>query len=114
MPLIELCLPVDRPESVGALHKDVAEMMAKAFDKPLKNVMIRLCFNETISFGGSTDIAALVKVKSIGKISTEENKKYSKVLCEFLESTFQVPPERIYIQFNDFERCNWGWNGTTK
>eukprot|EP00055_Hartaetosiga_balthica_P015843 m.96769 g.96769 ORF g.96769 m.96769 type:complete len:116 (-) comp8973_c1_seq1:85-432(-) len=113
MPLIELFVSVSAPENVETVQKEIADMMAKAIGKPVDFVMVRIAFDESISFGGTMAPAALVKLGSIGKISADENKKYSEVLCNFLESSFQISPERTYIQITDYERQNWGWNGST-
>lgn len=48
-------------------------------------------------FGGTSDNCAVAELRSWGKISPEENRIYSKVIGEFLETTLHIPKNRFII-----------------
>ncbi|EMP32138.1 Macrophage migration inhibitory factor [Chelonia mydas] len=50
---------------------------------------------------------------SIGKIGDQENKDYSKLLCDLLNKHLKIPADRIYISYFDMSAANVGWNCTT-
>ncbi|NXB62221.1 MIF factor, partial [Struthidea cinerea] len=76
-------------------------------------VAIQISLDQVMSFGGSTDPCAMCFLYSIGKIGEQENKVYSKLLCDLLNKQLKIPSDRIYISFFDISPGNVGWNNTT-
>ncbi|NWZ83509.1 MIF factor, partial [Poecile atricapillus] len=66
-----------------------------------------------MSFGGSTDPCAMCFLYSTGKVGEQENKVYSKLLCDLLNKKLKIPSDRIYISFFDISPGKVGWNNTT-
>jgi len=63
--------------------------------------------------GGLNETCAYLHLYSIGRIDKESNKKTSGALGVFINKHLAVDPERYYVFFNDYERENVGWNGST-
>ncbi|NWR47237.1 MIF factor, partial [Regulus satrapa] len=76
-------------------------------------VAIQMSPDQVMSFGGSTDPCAMCFLYSVGKIGEQENKGYSKWLCELLNKQLKIPSARIYLSFFDISPGNVGWNNTT-
>jgi phenylpyruvate tautomerase len=80
--------------------------------KPEKYMMASVCHSAALIFSGSKEPAAYVELKSIGLQETD-CKKYSKAICEFLESNLKIQPDRVYIDFKDIDGGMFGWNKAT-
>ena len=52
-----------------------------------------------MTFAGTTDPCASVKLTSIGKVGEHENRVNAPVITEFLESTLKIPKDRYDRQF---------------
>lgn len=55
---------------------------------------IQISPDQLMSFGGSTDPCAMCFLYSIGKIGEQENKVYSKLLCDMLNKQLKIPSDR--------------------
>ncbi|NWI35838.1 MIF factor, partial [Picathartes gymnocephalus] len=69
--------------------------------------------DQVMSFSGSTDPCAMSFLYSTGKIREQENKVYSKFLCDLPNKQLKIPSDRVYISFFDISPGNVGWNNTT-
>ncbi len=95
-----------------AICAKLSKTLAELTGKPETYVMVLLVDNTAISFGGSTDPAALVECKSIG-LSQPQCKTFSQALCAFLEQEMGISATRTYIEFTDLDRRFFGWNSST-
>ncbi len=100
--------PDQRPALLRNLSNAVAEILAK----PESYVMVILEPNPDMCFGGTAEPLAYVELKSLGlpELRTAE---LSSHLCGLLETTLQIPMNRIYIEFVSPARHMFGWNGGT-
>lgn len=65
-----------------------------------------------MSFGGTPEPCAYVTLMSIGRLGVEENKQHSKaIMCEL--EKLGIPPNRVYIHFQDAQPFEIGYNKTT-
>ncbi|XP_069789145.1 macrophage migration inhibitory factor isoform X3 [Narcine bancroftii] len=76
-------------------------------------IAVHIVPDQMMHFGGSTEPCALASLSSIGKISNKENKDYSKMLFDLVNKHLHISPSRMYIIFQDLDRANVGWNGST-
>ncbi|NWT30035.1 MIF factor, partial [Cardinalis cardinalis] len=74
---------------------------------------IQISPDQVMSFGGSTDPCAMCLLYSVGKTGEQENKVYSKLLCDLMSKQLEIPSDRIYISFFDISAGNVGWNNST-
>ncbi len=99
-------------EDKEAFMQEATALLSKVLGKPAQYIMVIPEPGTEILFGGSSDPAAFVELKSIS-LPEEETATISAALCTFLESTLGVPQDRIYIEFSNAERHMFGWNGGT-
>jgi phenylpyruvate tautomerase len=92
--------------------REASSFACRLLGKPEKYMMASVRHSPALMFGGAADPAAYVELKSIGLLEID-CKRYSKAICEFLESNLKIPPDRIYIDFKDIDARMFGWNRTT-
>ncbi len=113
MPLLKLETTVvlteeKRQALLAALSKAIGEIIGK----PQQYVMVTASQSAMMMSGASGD-AAFVDVRSIGGLSGEVNRKLSRKVCQLLNESLGIPPNRIYLNFTDVPASDWGWNGNT-
>uniref|UniRef100_A0A8D2QEL0 Macrophage migration inhibitory factor n=1 Tax=Zonotrichia albicollis TaxID=44394 RepID=A0A8D2QEL0_ZONAL len=82
-------------------------------DKSESYIAVHIIPDQMMSFGGSTDPCALCSLYSIGKIGGQQNKTYTKMLCDLISKHLHVSADRVYINYFDMNAANVGWNGST-
>ena len=98
--------------NITAFAKQASSFVAERLGKPESYVMVSLEPKTTMTFGGTTDPAAFVRLKSIG-LPRERCGELAEAICSFVEREMEVPKERVFIDFKDLERSLFGWNGKT-
>lgn len=111
MPYVRVETNVELKESEKFIS-ELSEFTAKVLGKPESYVLISVHERVKMSFGGSTDPAALLTMKSLG-LQAGQCAALSERLCAFMEKESGIPANRIYIEFADHERSMFGWNSGT-
>ena len=78
--------------------------------KPEDYVMTMIQSDKNMTFAGSDEPCCFIKLKSIGSLAPSS---MSKSLCELIASKTNINKSRIYIEFQDVEASNWGFNSST-
>lgn len=112
MPLLSIETNTALPANTGRLTAELSAAVAQWLGKPEGYVMVRLQHHPAMRFAGTTDPLAYCELKSIG-LPEAKTGELSGALCARLEEMLGIPPERVYIEFNDAPRKFWGWNGST-
>jgi len=113
MPLLKLETTVALADDKRqALLASLSKTLAQVTGKPEQYVMITAS-QVAMQMAGKPGDAAFVDVRGIGGLSGEVNRRLSQQLCRLLNETLGVPPNRIYLNFTEFEASNWGWQGNT-
>ena len=100
----------DTDQVVSEVSKCVSENIGKLE----KWVMVRLNADQSMSYSGTTEPCAFVRLVSIGNLDEARNKVISQNLCSCLKKLLQISPDRVYIDFKDVEkRYMFGWNSGT-
>lgn len=60
----------------------------------LQYIAVHIVPDQMMSFGGSTDPCALCSLYSIGKIGGQQNKTYTKLLCDMIAKHLHVSADR--------------------
>ncbi|XP_042322942.1 macrophage migration inhibitory factor [Sceloporus undulatus] len=113
MPMLVVATNVSRAAVPEGLLAEITQALAKATGKPSQYIAVHILPEQLMSFGGSPEPCALCSLHSIGKIGAQQNKAYSKLLCEILNKELHVPSDRVYINYCDMNAANVGWNGST-
>ena len=108
---IETNRPVD-PVAKEAFLQKASAFAAGLVGKPESYVMTAVKDDLYMSFAGDMEPAAFVRLYSIG-LPTDRCAAFSEKICAFVEQEFQIPQNRIFIDFRDLERSMFGWDGRT-
>lgn len=109
--LVQSNVKID-PEEEQKFISAASKLVAEGLGKPESYVMVASRF-AAMSFGGSAEPCAFLELISIGRIERDLNKAMSAKLCALVEDHFGVPQSRVYINFFDAPRENFGFNGDT-
>ena len=113
MPLLKLqttvVLSAGRQES---LLRDLSALVAQVIGKPEQYVMVT-AETSAMRMAGKAGDAEFVEVRSIGGLGGAVNRELSQKICQKLEQTLGISPERVYLNFAEIKAADWGWNGTT-
>lgn len=113
MPVFQVLTNVPASKVPADFKQKATKIIADSLSKPEEYIAVHVVPNQDISFGGTSEPAALCNLGSIGSLSTELNKKHSKVLMELLNKSLGVPPTRIYINFDNLDKANVGFDSQT-
>jgi len=115
MPLIQLDTSCDLSDADKreSLAKTLSRLAAEGIGKPERYVLASVRDNVAMVFGGEDGPCALVTVKSIGGLSKAVNQTMAGQVGEALERELGIPPDRIYLTFEELAPTHWGWNGST-
>jgi phenylpyruvate tautomerase PptA (4-oxalocrotonate tautomerase family) len=91
---------------------EISKLVAEVLEKPEAYVQVVIEGGKTMSFGGTVDPTAFMKLSSLG-LDKKKAAEFSKRLCRFAEERFSISQERVYIKMSDHPRALWGWNGGT-
>lgn len=115
MPLIKIqtSLPEPDAEAIASLLKTLSASLAKHTRKPEAYIMTALQSGVPMTFGGTSDAACYIEVKSVGTFSADQTQAMSQDFCRQVSAALGVPENRTYIEFADAKGYLWGWNGST-
>jgi len=65
-----------------------------------------------IVFAGSREASAFVELRSLG-LPEDTARLLSEKICDLLEAELAIPSARVFIDFFDFPRPMWEWDGKT-
>ncbi len=66
-----------------------------------------------MSFGGSLEPCASIRLVSIGGLDAKKNKASAAKLTELLGGMLGVNPDRVFIEYSEVEPHMFAWNGNT-
>lgn len=112
MPLLKIQTNFDLDASQQqTLLAQASQRVAEALGKPERYVMVAMQPQAPMLFAGTDDPLAYLELKSIGLPETK-TAELSAMLCNLMAG-FNIPADRVYIEFADAPRKMWGWNGGT-
>lgn len=94
------------------LMKKASAFLSVMLGKPEQVIMVTIKPGMPYIFGGTSDPAAFVQVKSLG-LERDRCSEFSEKVCSFLEEETGVPRDRAFIEFIDIDGKIFGWNGRT-
>ncbi|NXS22011.1 MIF factor, partial [Mystacornis crossleyi] len=94
MPMFAIYTNVCKDAVPDSLLGDLTQQLAKATGKPAQYIAVHIIPDQMMSFGGSTDPCALCSLYSIGKIGGQQNKTYTKMLCDLISKHLHVSADR--------------------
>ncbi len=110
MPLINIRTSIPEIKDEDTFLKEISLKVSQLTGKPEKYVMAMIQTNTAMIFGGEKDNTCFIEVKSIGALNPSE---MSVELCNAINNMLGISKDRIYINFEDIEAKNWGYNAST-
>ena len=112
------CLVVKTNATLTAEQKrkatdDLSKIISETTGKPVHYIMVLIEDNVTMRFGGSEDKCIYMEFRSIGCIDRASNKKHSKAFSEYFAKNFGFDTSRIYINFENKNGSDWGYDAGT-
>lgn len=95
-----------------AFIPEAVRFAARLLAKPEESVMVSLVSSAGMRFQANENPTAYVEFKSIG-LDRDQCPAYAKAICEYLESSLGIAPQRIYIEFTDIDPKMFGWDKVT-
>ena len=108
---IETNQTIESEETQEIIAK-ASSLIAGLLGKPESYVMVSIKPETPMTFAGTTAPTAFVRLKSIG-LATNRCAEFSERICTFIDQELGVPKDRVFIDFKDAERSQFGWNGKT-
>jgi phenylpyruvate tautomerase PptA (4-oxalocrotonate tautomerase family) len=100
------------PERRKVILEAVSAAVAEQLGKPETYVMVILETNTDMIFAADAAPLAYLELKSLG-LPEDGTAALSEALCALMQRHFEVPPDRVYIEFASPPRHMFGWNGGT-
>jgi phenylpyruvate tautomerase PptA (4-oxalocrotonate tautomerase family) len=115
MPLANICLPEGfETAQLDQVSRSISQILSTALKKSEDYIMTVFQETKYQSFANNhTDPTAYVEIKNVGELTSDLTSVLAAKLTETFHSTLNIPPSRIYIEFQQSERHLWGWNGKT-
>ena len=115
MPLIQVDTSCDLSDAdqKQALLKTLSKLTAEGIGKPEQYVMVSVRDNVPMTMNGQAGPTAFVTIKSIGGLGKSVNQVLATHVSEALEKALAIPPDRVYLTFEEVTAINWAWNGRT-
>jgi len=112
MPLIQVTSNItltdaEKNNCLQTLSKAVAELLGKSEDYVMTSWV-----PAKMTMAGREGHAAFIELRSI-RLPEDAPQKLAPELCERLNLTTGIQPDRIYINFIDEPASTWGWNKKT-
>jgi phenylpyruvate tautomerase PptA (4-oxalocrotonate tautomerase family) len=103
-------LPADKGQD---LLKKLSASATEILGKPERYFMTCLVAGMPMTFGGTTEPACAVEVKSIGALAGDRAKRLSEAVCSLVHQGTGVAKDRIFLVCTDVPAALWGFNGST-
>ena len=99
-------------DTIKKLLPSLSQKASEWLDKPEAYVQVVLEPDVPIMFAGTTEPSAMIEVRSLGFFGHTMG-EISQALCSCIQEELSIPQDRIFINFFDLARENWGWDGKT-
>ncbi len=99
--------------AVGALLSACSARLAELLAQPEAYVMTLFDRPTGMTMAGTANPCCLVEVRSVVSFSPDQTRAIAQAFCAMLAERLGVPSERIFLNFTDFPRTMWGFNGST-
>ena len=100
------------PSQERAFLERATEWVETRLDKPRAVVMVAITAGRAMTFAGTGDPTAFVRLKSIG-LDTACCPDLAAELSGFIETELGIAPDRVFLDFQDLDRALFAWNGKT-
>ncbi len=89
-----------------------SQICAETLGKPEEFMMVSMEESRPLMMGGDSAAAAFLDLRSIGFPEGSQSDLSAK-LCQLMGESMNLPADRVYLNFQNIGREDWGWNGKT-
>ncbi|KAK8399209.1 hypothetical protein O3P69_003376 [Scylla paramamosain] len=82
-------------------------------DKSESYCMMHVLPDQLMTFGGTSEPCAVVRLISIGRLGVELNKKHAAKIFAFMDKHLGISNDRMFMVFQDLDSSTVGYKGTT-
>ena len=114
MPLMSIRSAVKiNDTAVSSMLSACSAKLAVLLTQPEAYVMTLFDRPASMTMAGTADPCCLVEIRSVVELSSDQTQAMAQAFCPMLAEHLGVPPNRIFLNFTDFPRNMWGFNGST-
>jgi phenylpyruvate tautomerase PptA (4-oxalocrotonate tautomerase family) len=99
--------------AVSSMLSACSAKLAELLAQPEAYVMTLFDRPASMTMAGTANPCCLVEIRSVVKLSSDQTQAMAQAFCPMLAEHLGVPPNRIFLNFTDFPRTMWGFNGST-
>ena len=96
-------------ENKKKLLEEISILVSSLTNKSSRFIMAKIDDNCQMYFEDETP-SCFLEIKSIGSLNPSE---MAKPISNFVYEKMGIPPDKIYISFQDVPASMWAWNGRT-
>jgi phenylpyruvate tautomerase PptA (4-oxalocrotonate tautomerase family) len=111
MPILTIISNQNLDTDSGQLEL-LSKTVSRLLGKPESYIMVSIQHNPNMIFAGSHEPLAFCELKSLG-LRESQTPNLSRQVCDCLTRLYNIPINRIYIEFSAPPRAMWGWDGRT-
>jgi phenylpyruvate tautomerase PptA (4-oxalocrotonate tautomerase family) len=112
MPFVEIQANRKPEDGEDALLAAVSKLASKALSKPEAYVMTRWVSPSPMTFAGSTEPCAMVRVELVGSASPSARAQLAESLSGLLNKSAGIPSGRIFVNFTEVAPSHWAMGGS--
>jgi phenylpyruvate tautomerase len=99
--------------AVNSMLSVCSAKLAELLAQPEAYVMTLFDRPASMTMAGTAGLCCLVEIRSVVQLSSDQTRAMAQAFCPLLAEHLGVPPNRIFLNFTDFPRTMWGFNGST-
>ena len=99
--------------AVSSMLSACSAKLAELLSQPEAYVMTLFERPVAMTMAGAGNPCCLVEVRSVVELSSDQTRAMAQAFCPLLAEHLGVPANRIFLNFTDFRKAMWGFNGST-
>lgn len=99
--------------AVNAMLSTCSAKLAELLAQPEAYVMTLFDRPASMTMAGTANPCCLVEIRSVVELTSDQTRAMVQAFCPMLAEHLGIPPNRIFLNFTDFRRTMWGFNGST-
>ncbi|KAJ1352486.1 hypothetical protein KIN20_008832 [Parelaphostrongylus tenuis] len=95
MPMIRVSTNIPDKDIPTNFEEQFTDLIAESLSKPKGRVAVELLPGQRITHGGSRNPVVIVKVESIGALSSDDTIRHTQKITNFCQEVLKVPKEKV-------------------
>jgi phenylpyruvate tautomerase len=100
-------------DAVSSLLSACSAKLAELLAQPEAYVMTLFDRPASMTMAGTASPCCLAEIRSVVTLTSDQTRAMAAAFCSLLAERLGVPPNRIFMNFTDFPRTMWGFDGST-